>query len=294
MYNEFSGNSYANMSVYKAEGAREAWLITPMLDVKEATHKSISFDTRADHLEGATLEVFSCTNYDGGSDLSKYTWTKLDVKLSTAPADGYGNWVSSGDIDLSETGNCVIAFKYVGHADTKKGGFSIDNFKFNQEPEVPEEGKGTGTLEDPYDIINAKANQGEKDNKIMKWTKGYIVGFIETKDGDPNNGKVVFGTSDHVKTNLVIANSADEADASKTIAVQLPANFVRDDLNLVDNKGKLKTEVWLNGSLEAYFGKPGIKSVDSYSLDGTNVVEAPDTGIIGEGTPINGADLTDT
>ena len=294
IYNEYSENTYANMSVYKAETSRETWLITPMLDVKEATHKSISFDTRADHIEGAIFEVYYSEDFDGDKDLSKFTWTKLDVKLSTAGPGDYGDWVNSGTVDLSTYGNCAIAFKYVGDPATKKGGYSIDNFKFNQVPVVPEEGKGTGTLADPYDVINAKVNQGDKDNGIMKWTMGYIVGFVETKDGDANNGKVVFGVSDHVNTNLVIANSADETDAAKTLVVQLPSGFVRDALNLVDNAGMLKTQVWLNGSLEAYFGMPGIKGVDSYSLDGTKIETAPVTGVIGAGDPIMGSDLTAT
>ena len=294
IYNEYNSNSYANMSVYKATETRESWLITPILDIASAAHKTISFDTRADHTEGATLEVFTSKDYDGGTDLSTYTWTKLDVKISTSSVDGYGEWLNTGIVDLSSIGNCVVAFKYVGDPSTKKGGFSIDNFKFNKEGGTTEEGTGTGTLADPYDILNAKANQGDKDNMNMLWIKGYIVGYIETEEGNANKGKFVAGTSDHVNTNIVIANSADETDGTKTIAVQLPYGFIREALNLVDNAGKLKTQIWLKGSLEAYFGMPGIKSIETYSLDGSKEETAPVTGTIGEGTPIAASDLTNT
>ncbi len=294
IYNEYNNNTYANMSVYKATEARESWLITPILDIANAANKTVSFDTRADHLEGATFEVFTSKDYDGGTDVSKYTWNKLDVKISTSSADGYGEWLNTGVVDLSSIGNCVVAFKYVGDPSTKKGGFSIDNFKFNKEGGTTEEGTGTGTLADPYDILNAKANQGDKDNMNMLWTKGYIVGYIETEEGNANKGKFVVGVSDHVNTNIVIAESADETDATKAVAVQLPYGFIREALNLVDNAGKIKTQVWLKGSLEAYFGMPGIKSLEAYSLDGSTEETAPITGTIGEGTPIAASDLTNT
>ena len=83
-----------------------------------------------------------------------------------------------------------------------------------------------------------------------------------------------------MKTNLLIADNADETDIAKCLAVQLPSGAVRDALNLVDNPGNYKKYVTLTGSLEKYFGVAGLKSVTKYTIDGEtpeNPGEEPET-----------------
>ncbi len=63
-------------------------------------------------------------------------------------------------------------------------------------------------------------------------------------------------------TNIFIAATADETDYyNKCLPVQLPAGAIRAALNLQANPGNLGMVVTLNGSLEKYFGLPGVKTV---------------------------------
>jgi endonuclease I len=134
-YNEFSGNSYANISVYKANEARTTWLISPKLDVVNASDKTFSFVSREEFrpTNGAIFKVLISSDFDGSaapSD-SKYTWTEINPTLSNDGATGYGTWTNSGNFDLTSYGNVVVAFYYEGEEGVKDGGFSIDDFKFN-------------------------------------------------------------------------------------------------------------------------------------------------------------------
>ena len=101
---------------------------------------------------------------------------------------------------------------------------------------------------------------------------GYIVGSIDDKSISDAN----FSGTAVLKTNLLIADNADETDITKCLAVQLPSGTVRDALNLVDNPGNYKQLVTLTGSLEKYFGVAGLKSVNEYSFGG-DAPEQPET-----------------
>ena len=134
------------------------------------------------------------------------------------------------------------------------------------DPNQPGEGE-PGSEADPYTIDEAFANQGAKDNGAYVWIEGYIVGFVDGK----NYSNIVFGTNGTTNTNIVIAASADETDASKCMPVQLPKGAIRDGLNVIANPTNLGKAVKLQGTLEPYFGKPGIKFVKKAYLDGVEV-----------------------
>ncbi|MBD0405113.1 DUF5689 domain-containing protein [Flammeovirga sp. EKP202] len=130
--NAFNNNSYANMTVYRAGEKRDVWLISPILDVEAAQNKTISFETRQEFAEGATLKVFVSADYDGSKAPSEFTWTEITARISDDGQSGYGSWVNSGDIDLSSYGNVVVGFQFEGEENVNDGGYSIDNFQFNQ------------------------------------------------------------------------------------------------------------------------------------------------------------------
>lgn len=134
-------------------------------------------------------------------------------------------------------------------------------------PEQPGEGEA-GSETDPYTIDEAFANQGAKDNGVQVWIEGYIVGFVDGMNFPDN---AVFGTEGETNTNIIIAASADEKDTSKCMPVQLPKGAIRDGLNVIANPTNLGKAVKLQGTLEPYFGKPGIKFVKKAYLDGVEV-----------------------
>ncbi|KXX70303.1 DUF6359 domain-containing protein [Flammeovirga sp. SJP92] len=159
--------------------------------------------------------------------------------------------------------------------------FSLDGATI-AEPEVPNNAEGTGTLADAYNVPAAQATQDDSE----AWVKGYIVGSM--------NSSFVPGASGASGSNIVLALAADETDQAKIVTVQLPSGFIRDELNLNENPDKMNTLVWVKGTLEAYFGLPGIKGVNSFSYDGATEEEEKVEEFEGVGTPINGTDLTGT
>ena len=131
-------------------------------------------------------------------------------------------------------------------------------------PEEPSDGiaDGDGSKESPYSPaqVMALGNPG-----TTAWVKGYIVGSAADKTADSFTTATGASASG---TNIFIAATADETDYNKCLPVQLPVGDVRAALNLQANPGNLGKEVVVYGSLEAYFGLPGIKSVSQYKIDG--------------------------
>lgn len=130
----------------------------------------------------------------------------------------------------------------------------------------PPVGTGTGTFEDPYDIAAGMTHTSTS----PVWVEGYIVGNIEVGAENVPNFAGPFVTN----SNILMADSPDETNLSNCTPVQLPAGAIRDALNLVTvagNKGKM---VKVLGTLEAYFGQPGVKNLSGYWLDGTGIIPA--------------------
>ena len=109
---------------------------------------------------------------------------------------------------------------------------------------------GSGTKEDPYttaDVITLD-NPG-----TTVWVKAVIIGYF-TNDDPITSG---FNESH-------IYNVAISSDGGQTLVpVKISGNY-RDELNLYDNPGNVGKEILLEGKLEEYFSKPGIKSITAY------------------------------
>ena len=140
-----------------------------------------------------------------------------------------------------------------------------------------EEGGGTAAndslgkyRETPYSVAAAIKAQGSGKTGNV-WVKGYIVGYIPTggETSTTINNTVFAAPTDDMKSNIVLASSADEQIATNCMAIQLPGGEVRNALNLKDNPTMLGASVMLYGSLEKYFGGAGLKSV-SYAQYGEN------------------------
>ena len=129
----------------------------------------------------------------------------------------------------------------------------------------PTELVGNGTMENPYTandvLLLNNSNAGNY------WVKAYIVGQINGKSISGAEFNAPFsgssnddGSVNDYNTNILIANSADEASSSNCVPVQLPSGALRTGLNLVQNPDLDGQEVLIYGSLEAYFGAAGVKS----------------------------------
>ncbi len=115
---------------------------------------------------------------------------------------------------------------------------------------------GAGTQEEPLtcgDVVAMNFN----DANAKGWVMGYILGSAAT-------GPAVAGTANN--TSLILA---DNAEGLNKIAVALPDNAVRADLNVVEHPENIGKRVKVYGSLEKYFGGPGVKSTSQYEwVDG--------------------------
>ena len=132
---------------------------------------------------------------------------------------------------------------------------------------------GQGTLESPFTADDVITLNGSKTGTY--YVEAYIVGQIAGKSltdnaeftapfsGSTNDD----GSVNPYNTNLLIASAAGATDVAKCVPVQLPSGALRSGLNLVENPDMLGQKILIYGSLEKYFGAPGIKS-PSYALVG--------------------------
>lgn len=129
--------------------------------------------------------------------------------------------------------------------------------------------KGDGTKDNPYNVTAALS----KTSSEPCFTTGYIVGCIEGKSissGAKFTNKNITGN-----TNILIAASPDETNIGNCLPVQLPYGKVREGVNLVQNPDNYKKVVLLYGTLQKYFGVPGIKSVTYAVIDSKQIGTEP-------------------
>lgn len=132
---------------------------------------------------------------------------------------------------------------------------------------------GAGTLENPYTAADILSLNNTETGEY--WVKAYIVGqvngvsmssnseFNAPFSGSSNDD----GSVNAYNTNLLVAMSADVADATQCVPVQLPNGALRSGLNLAQNPDMDGKEILLYGSLQAYFGAAGVKGT-SYAKVG--------------------------
>ena len=127
-------------------------------------------------------------------------------------------------------------------------------------------GQGQGTLESPFTADDVIALKGSKTGTY--YVEAYIVGQVVGVSMSENSEFAApftpsskdDGTLNTYNTNILVASAADVNDVAKCVPVQLPSGALRTGLNLVENPDMLGQKVLLYGSLETYFGAPGIKN----------------------------------
>nr|WP_319399411.1 DUF5689 domain-containing protein [uncultured Carboxylicivirga sp.] len=124
----YSNNTYAQATAYNSTDAtNDIWMVTPAISLDGKTNPTFNCDLKGGYDNGATIEVYVLTDFDG-SNAWDATATQLQVTLPSVPSSGYGaDWESSGDIDLSSfSGTIHIAFKYSG-GEGKTTTWQVDN-----------------------------------------------------------------------------------------------------------------------------------------------------------------------
>lgn len=117
---------------------------------------------------------------------------------------------------------------------------------------------GKGTKESPLSVADLQIINNPADTA---WVMGYIVGSIK-------NNKVE--DSPTQPTNIALSDTKTLAEDAVFAPVQLPKGEIRTALNVVDNAENIGKKVKIQGALEAYFQKPGVKGVKAYEFVSTS------------------------
>ena len=132
-----SGNRYAEINALASgQTSVVSWLISPPVNLSNSANEVLSFQTKDGFDNGAVLQVYISTNYDGGNTPGKAKWVVLKANISKGSGLGLAtDWASSGNISLSGySGAVYIAFKYEGAdpvsvADKRTTSFQVDNVR---------------------------------------------------------------------------------------------------------------------------------------------------------------------
>jgi len=120
-------NYYAIMNGFASgNNVNEDWLISKAVSLVGKTKAAVSFTSDVNY-SGPALQVYATENYTG--DPSTTSWVALPALLDTNNS-GFGDWVSSGNVDLSAFlgKNVRIAFKYTSTT-SAAATWEIDDFK---------------------------------------------------------------------------------------------------------------------------------------------------------------------
>ncbi|WP_209388542.1 DUF5689 domain-containing protein [Chryseobacterium sp. RR2-3-20] len=120
-------NYYAMMNGFTGvNNANEDWLISKSVSLVGKTKAVVSFTSDV-RFNGNALQVYATDNFTG--NVATTTWVQLPAILDTNNA-AFGDWVSSGNVDLSAFlgKNVRIAFKYTSTT-SAAATWEIDDFK---------------------------------------------------------------------------------------------------------------------------------------------------------------------
>ncbi len=243
----------------------------------QVTDKDVYFKGKVSEIRGNFDEESNGRKYgnatfyltdNGSNTFYVYRAKYLENKAYT---DGMGALLAVDD----EVIVCGKLTNYNGTLETEQNNayvYSLNGVTKAEGGSTTPDVSGKGTESDPYDVASAIAKASQE--KVF--VKGYIVGYVS---GQVFSEGATFSTSGEVSaTNLLLAASANETDASKCMPVQLPSGTVRTGLNLKDNPGNLKKAVLLYGDIATYFGVPGFKNTSYAKIDGKDVGNKPGGG----------------
>lgn len=213
-------SAYINDTKY----ASESWLVSPSIDLSQATTATLTFD-HAHNYAGTAEEEFTLWATETSAD----NWQQLTI-------DKYGSGFNftTATIDLSAYAGKTIkfAFKYISTTDAA-GTWEIKNVK------VVANGEGGGTVDpkpEPEPGINLLTNPGFED-----WTNKLPTAW----DNDYNTGEIIKETTiKHSGNNSLRQTSADKATKIQQEVTVTPGKKYRLSYWYLDNDNKARTRCW--------------------------------------------------
>lgn len=221
----FNDDKFMKASAYigGTKYASESWLVSPLVDLSQATTATLTFD-HAHNYAGTAEEEFTLWATETSAD----NWQQLTI-------DKYGSGFkfTTATIDLSAYAGKTIkfAFKYVSTTDAA-GTWEIKNVK------VVANGEGGGTVDpEPEPGINLLTNPGFED-----WTNELPTAW---DNKTYNTGEIVKETSiKHGGNNALRQTSASETNKIQQEVTVTPGKKYRLSYWYLDNDNKARTRCW--------------------------------------------------
>ena len=111
-----------------------AWLVTPEIDFVAEEGETLQFQTSNSFSDASVLDILFSSDWDGvPANIPNATWDVISSATVVDDEDFFGDWISSGIVDLS----CVettgyIAFRYTGSGDPDfDGTYELDEIQVN-------------------------------------------------------------------------------------------------------------------------------------------------------------------
>lgn len=166
-------------------------------------------------------------------------------------------------VDNTAEGSTTITATFAGNTDYLPADVSYDITVYDP--------NAKGTKMNPYTV--AEVIDGTATGVV--YVKGYIVGTYGS--GSKSN----FARSGQIKSNLALADNADESNSDNTAALQLENNSLRTDFNASDKPYNIGVaQIVVKGSVVSYITSKGIKSPEEI----TKVAEKVNIGADGMAT----------
>lgn len=168
----FQNNGYAAMTGYRGtQPPFDAWLITPLLDIKNATSKTLSFRTQVAGYGSTTsvFEVYILNSLDPTAASVKVKLNPAIAKPSTTAT--YSDWVQSGTIDLSQwaDGSYVIGFRFYATQDANYATWCVDDVKFGMGGDTPPTPTPTATNRGDFETMGDAQGQYSNFTSTNGW-----------------------------------------------------------------------------------------------------------------------------
>ena len=132
--NSSQGISVRAGSYQSGDDSTIAWLISPAIDLDAQDNETFTYETSNSFSDGSEMEVLFSNDWDGTeAGVETANWGVISDAHIVQDTDFYGNWISSGIVDLScGEGTIYIAFKYIGSGDAGfDGTFELDNISID-------------------------------------------------------------------------------------------------------------------------------------------------------------------
>lgn len=223
----FNDDKFMKASAYigGTKYASESWLVSPLVDLSQATTATLTFD-HAHNYAGTAEEEFTLWATETSAD----NWQQLTI-------DKYGSGFkfTTATIDLSAYAGKTIkfAFKYVSTTDAA-GTWEIKNVK------VIANGKGGGTVDpepEPEPGINLLTNPGFED-----WTSELPTAW---DNATYNTGEIVKETSiKHGGNNSLRQTSASGTNKIQQEVAITAGKKYRISYRFLDNDTKASSRYW--------------------------------------------------